>query len=79
MEGVVFRCVFLTTEGTEVPEELAAVIVSFQLSLLSFLWHGRHVPLTPDPSPPFHGGEGGFGVFEVQWKKRQALAATGWV
>ena len=37
------------------------------------------VPLTPDPTPPFHGGEGGFGVFEVQWKKREALAATGGV
>ena len=31
------------------------VIVSFRLSLLCFLWHGCHVPLTPDPSPSFRG------------------------
>ena len=33
---------------------------SFPLSRLSSLWFGCHVPLTPDPSPPFHGGEGRF-------------------
>ncbi|MFM7868571.1 MAG: hypothetical protein ACKPHU_30510, partial [Planctomycetaceae bacterium] len=30
----------------------------FQLSQTYSLWHGCHGPLTPDPSPPFHGGEG---------------------
>jgi hypothetical protein len=29
-----------------------------QLSRIYSLWHGCHGPLTPDPSPPFHGGEG---------------------
>jgi len=33
-------------------------LLSFQLSRIYSLWHGCHVPLTPGPSPPFHGGEG---------------------
>jgi hypothetical protein len=33
-------------------------LLSSQLSRIYSLWHGCHVPLTPDPSPPFHGGEG---------------------
>ena len=40
-----------------------AVIFYFQLSRVYPLWHGGHGPLTPDPSPPFHGGEGGEFVF----------------
>ncbi len=30
-------------------------VLSFPLSLFSFLWHGCRCPLTPDPSPPFRG------------------------
>jgi len=33
-------------------------LLSSQLSRICSLWHGCHGPLTPDPSPPFHGGEG---------------------
>jgi hypothetical protein len=55
---LVFRGVFLTTEGTEVTEEKFAGLFYSQLSLLYSLWQGCHGPLTPDPSPPFHGGEG---------------------
>ena len=33
-------------------------LLSSQLSRIYSLWHGCHGPLTPDPSPPFHGGEG---------------------
>ena len=33
-------------------------LLSSQLSRIYSLWHGCHIPLTPDPSPPFHGGEG---------------------
>ena len=33
-------------------------LLSFQLSQIYSLWHGCHGPLTPDPSRPFHGGEG---------------------
>jgi len=43
-------------EGGEVCAELPAF--SFQLSRIYSLWHGCHGPLTPDSSPPFHGGEG---------------------
>jgi len=33
-------------------------LLSSQLSRICSLWHVCHGPLTPDPSPPFHGGEG---------------------
>ena len=48
-------------EGGDVCVELPAF--SFQLSRIYSLWHGCHGPLTPDPSPPFHGGEGRIACF----------------
>ena len=48
---------------------------SFPLSRLSSLWHGCHVPLTPDPSPPFHGGEGR--LVCLSFRKRIAPLAPG--
>ena len=67
LPGSLFRGVFLTTEDTEVTEEgLAIFCVSFLLSLVSFLWHGCHVPLTPDPSPPFRGRGEDFVFFVVR-------------
>ena len=46
-------------------------LLSSQLSRIYSLWHGCHIPLTPDPSPPFHGGEGRIVCF-VAVKKRNS-------
>ena len=51
-------------------------VLSFPLSLISLLWQGRHVPLTPDPSPPA-GARGGICVFKWDWKARVAPLAPG--
>jgi len=37
---------------------LVNCLLCSQLSRIDSLWHGCHGPLTPDPTPPFHGGEG---------------------
>ena len=38
-------------------------------------WPPHPRPLTPDPSPPFHGGEGRNLCFKLQWKLRMAPLA----
>gem|GEM_PF-4794762 len=54
-----------------------AVIFYFQLSRVYPLWQGGHRPLTPDPSPPFHGGEGRIDGFQLgQWRFLRGFAAS---
>ena len=49
-------CFFATDEhGFSRMNRRGFGVLSFPLSLISFLWHGCHAPLTPDPSPPFRG------------------------
>jgi len=51
-------------------------VLSFRLSLISFLWQGRHAPSPPTPLPR-SGGEGRILCFELQWKARMAPLAPG--
>ncbi len=57
-------CFFATDEhGFSRMNQRGFGVLSFPLSRVSFLWHGRHAPSPPAPLPRFTGARGGFCVF----------------
>jgi hypothetical protein len=70
------------THGGRLRCVLNCLLSPLKLSRIYSLWHGCHGPRTPDPSRPFHGGEGRIACsvvsqWQAVWFTRSREAAKG--